>query len=119
MTKNIIHGVCPSKSNCYRIIRVGEKARFAKTAALNKYENSFFIQCQERGRLLEGYFEFHVDVYYPSERADLDNSLKVLLDCLQYCKVIKNDNKVVKIVANKFKDKERPRIEYFINPINT
>ena len=43
---------------------------------------------------------------------DLDNSLKCLLDCLQYSKTIKNDNRCVKIVAEKFIDKESPRVEF-------
>ena len=45
---------------------------------------------------------------------DLDNSLKVVLDCLQYTKTIKNDNRCAKIVAEKFIDKDAPRIEFCI-----
>lgn len=59
-----------------------------------------------------GYFELYVDVYYPSGRADLDNSLKIILDSLQKAKAIKNDNKCVKIVAQRFIDKKEPRIEF-------
>ena len=33
----------------------------------------------ETETLMAGVFEFHIDVYYPSNRADLDNSLKNLL----------------------------------------
>lgn len=51
-------------------------------------------------------------MFYPSQRSDLDNSLKVVLDCLQRVKAIRNDNKCVKIVAEKFLDKEKPRIEF-------
>ena len=58
------------------------------------------------------YFELHVRVFYPSQRSDLDNSLKVVLDCLQRVKAIWNDNRCVKIVAEKFLDKEKPRIEF-------
>jgi Holliday junction resolvase RusA-like endonuclease len=109
--KQTIIGVCPSKSNCYRI---GHKGLF-KTPALTKYEDNFFIQCnQYRNKMIKGYFELHIDVFYPSERADLDNCLKVVLDCLQRVKAIPNDNKCVKIVAQKFKDKKEPRIEFVL-----
>lgn len=111
--KQIILGVCPSKSNCYRI---GDHRLF-KTLALTKYEELFFIQCDKyRNANIRGYFELHVDVFYPNQRADLDNALKIILDCLQRVKAIENDNKAVKIVAQKFLDKERPRIEFSLIP---
>lgn len=104
-----ILGVCPSKSNCYRI---GHKGLF-KTEALKKYEDAFYMQCNlYRNKNIIGRFEFHIDVYYPSDRSDLDNSLKVCLDCLQKCKAIENDRKCVKIVAQKFVDKNNPRIHF-------
>jgi Holliday junction resolvase RusA-like endonuclease len=86
-----------------------------KTKALKIYEDNFFIQCNHyRDKNIDTYFEFYIDVYYPSQRSDLDNSLKVVLDCLQKVKAIKNDNKCIKIVAQKFLDKENPRIEFTI-----
>lgn len=105
-----IRGNCPSKSNSYRI----GSFRLFKTNALTKYENDFFIQCnQYRNKNIPGYFELHVNVYYPNQRSDLDNSLKVILDVLQNrVKAIKNDNKCVKIVAEKYLDKKDPRIEF-------
>jgi Holliday junction resolvase RusA-like endonuclease len=109
--KQTIHGTCPSKSNCYRI---GTHALY-KTDALRKYEDLFFIQCnQYRNANIKGYFEFHIDVYYPNQRADLDNSLKVVLDCLQRVNAVQDDRKCVKIIAQKFLDKTKPRIEFEI-----
>lgn len=112
--KEVIHGVCPSKSNCYRI---GKQGILFKTKALTEYEKKFFIQCKLRNRMIEGYFEINLQVFYPSERSDLDNSLKVIMDCLQRAKAIKNDNKCVKIVAEKFTDKANPRIEFVLTEI--
>lgn len=120
MTKEqVIHGVCPSKSNCYKIITINGHASLAKTPRLKKYENDFFIQCNKyRDKNIDGYFEFYIDVYYPNQRSDLDNSLKVVLDLLQHkVKAIKNDNKCTKIVANKYLSKNEPRIEFTIKPI--
>lgn len=121
--KQVILGNVPSKSNCYKIIALKGKGgklhgSLAKTEALKRYENNFFIQCnQYRNKTITGYFEFYVDVFYPSQRSDLDNSLKITLDCLQNIKAIKNDNKCVKIVANKYLDKKNPRIEFELIPI--
>lgn len=121
--KQVILGNVPSKSNCYKIITLKRKdgklaGSLAKTEALRLYESNFFIQCnQYRNKIINGYFEFYIDVFYPSQRSDLDNSLKIILDCLQNIKAIKNDNKCVKIVANKYLDKQNPRIEFELKPI--
>lgn len=121
MIEGTILGNTPSKSNCYKIITFKNKstgknhASLAKTSALKKYEDSFYMQVgKSRGAIIDEYFEFEIDVYYPSNRSDLDNSLKVVLDCLQKAKVIKNDNKCTHIVARKFVDKLNPRIEFKI-----
>jgi len=115
--KQIINGICPSKSNCYRV-NPHTKGLF-KTKALTEYEKSFYLQCNHyRNQNIEGLFELHVDVYYPNQRADLDNAMKIILDSLQACKAIPNDNKCVKIVAQKFLDKDKPRIEFTINQVN-
>ena len=84
-----------------------------KTKGLKEYENSFYMQVGAyRNMMITGYFELEVRVYYTSMSHDLDNSLKCLLDCLQYTKTIKNDNRCVKITAEKFLDKVNPRVEF-------
>lgn len=118
--KQVIFGHIPSKSNCYRIVSFKSKdpsksghSTLAKTPALDQYEKDFFIQCNVyRNKMLEGYLQIEVDVYYPNQRSDLDNSLKVLLDCLQKVKAFENDNKVVDIRIRKFLDKMNPRVEF-------
>lgn len=117
--EQIIHGVCPSKSNCYKIVKKSGHASLAKTPKLVKYEQDFFIQCNKyRNKGISGHFEFYIDVYYPSQRHDLDNSLKIVLDTLQrMVKAFKNDNKCTKIVAEKYLDKDSPRVEFTIKPI--
>lgn len=114
----VILGNVPSKSNCYRIIKLGNHASLAKTAALKKYEESFALQCGKyRNANIDTLFEFYVDVYYPSKRPDLDNGMKIILDILQKIKGISNDNNCIKIVAQKFIDKENPRCEFIIKPL--
>lgn len=110
-----ILGTIPSKSNSYRVVTISGHGSLAKTQALKKYEDSFYMQIGEMRNLgISGLFEFHLRVYYPSMRSDIDGSLKCVLDCLQKTKTIENDNKCVKIVAEKFIDKENPRLEFKI-----
>ena len=109
-----IIGNVPSKSNCYRVITIAGHAKLGKTDALEAYERSFYWQCPVRNLDICKQFEFHARVFYPSMRSDIDNSLKVLLDCLQHTKTIKNDNLCVKAVAEKFIDKSNPRVEFKI-----
>lgn len=108
-----IYGQIPSKSNQYRIIRVSGHSSLGKTKGLKEYENSFYMQVGAyRNLMIASYFEIEVRVYFTSMSHDLDNTLKCLLDCLQYTKTIKNDNRCVKIIAEKFLDKKNPRIEF-------
>ena len=115
--EQVIIGSVPSKANSYKIITIAGHGSLAKTPAMKKYEQSFYMQCGKyRGMMLEGYFRLDLDVYFPTMSHDLDNSLKVILDCLQSCKAIKNDNRCVAINARKFIDKNNPRIEFTLTP---
>lgn len=111
-----IPGQAPSKSNTYKIISLYGHGSLAKQKALKDYEQSFYwhLPGEWRNLNINTPFEFHIRVYCVSLSHDLDNTLKVVLDCLQYTKTIKNDNKCAKIVADKFIDKENPRIEFRI-----
>lgn len=115
--EHIILGQPPSKSNSYRIVKIGNHSSLAKTPALKKYESSFYKQCSLRDANISGFFELYVDAFFQSNQPDLDNSLKVILDCLQLCKAIKNDRYCTKVVARKFIDKNNPRIEFSISEV--
>lgn len=115
---HIIRGSVPSKSNSYKIITLAGHGSLCKTAALKAYENTFYMQIGSlRNININTYFEFYVRVFNDSMRKDLDNAMKIILDCLQHTKTISNDNQCVKIVAEKFIDKCNPRIEFRIIPI--
>jgi Holliday junction resolvase RusA-like endonuclease len=119
MDKQVIFGTIPSKSNSYKIIKIGNISSLGKTTSLKKYEKDFYIQCNVyRDKNIEGYFEFYADVYYPNQRSDLDGCMKVVLDCLQKVKAIKNDNRCVKILLRKFLDKDKPRIEFILKEVD-
>lgn len=116
--KQTIKGIVPSKSNCYKIITISGHGSLCKTKALKDYEQSFYLQCDKyRNANITGLFEIVLDVYYPSNRSDLDNSLKCVMDSLEKVKAIENDNKCVRITASKYIDKENPRIEFILTEI--
>jgi Holliday junction resolvase RusA-like endonuclease len=116
-TSQTILGQVPSKSNCYRVITLHGHGALGKTKALQDYEETFFLQCSLRGAMISKRFSLTVDVYYKSDLPDLDNALKTILDCLQTCKVIKNDRLCAEIKARKLIDKTNPRIEFTISEL--
>lgn len=115
--RQVIYGDLPSKSNSYKIILVAGYHKLGKTKAVKEYEKKFFMQCSLRGEMITGKFALYVDVYNSSDRKDLDNSFKLLLDCLQECKVIKNDRNCVEIHARKLIDKQNPRVEFTLTEV--
>ena len=110
--KVTIYGDVVSKSNQYRIIKIGGHASLKKTDAVKAFEEKFYLQNPLRNANISGFFEMYLDVYFSSNRKDLDGAFKLVLDTLQSSKTIKNDRNCVKIVANKYIDKEHPRIEF-------
>lgn len=115
-----ILGKCPSKSNCYKVVTLSGHGSLAKQRALKDYEESFYLQCDKyRNRDIRGLFALRIRVYYENRRPDLDNCLKVVLDCLQQCHAIRNDRQCVRIEAEKFIDRTEPRIEFEITEITS
>ena len=112
-----IYGQVPSKSNGYKIITISGHSSLAKTKAMKDYERKFYLQCPLRGEEIAEPFAIDMDVYYNSNRPDLDNSFKIVLDCLQLCKAIKNDRYCFEIHARKLVDKVNPRIELSITKL--
>jgi len=114
----IIIGQVPSKSNCYKIITLNGHGSLAKGKGLKDYERSFYLQCNKyRNKSISSLFELKINVFNSSQRPDLDNSFKIVLDCLQSCKSITNDRNCIKIDAQKFVDKVNPRVEFEIKEV--
>lgn len=101
-----IYGNPPAKANSYRI----GNGRFYKADSVKKYEADFIRQWVNQGEIT-GRFELSLIVYFRSDRSDLDNSAKVILDLLQTVKAISNDRNCMKIYAEKRIDQKEPRIE--------
>lgn len=112
-----IYGDVVSKSNQYRIIRIGGHSSLKKSDAVKNFEKSFFLQNSLRNANITDFFEIYLDAYFSSNRKDLDGAFKLVLDALQASGTIKNDRQCVKIVARKFIDKVKPRVEFTIVPV--
>jgi Holliday junction resolvase RusA-like endonuclease len=113
-----IKGQVPSKSNSYKI----GNGRLYKSADLKEYEVMFDWQIKvclpKNYKPVEVPFEIWIEVYFQSNRSDLDNASKVILDCLQTSGVIKNDRLCSVLMMRKHIDKLNPRIEFRIEELN-
>ena len=115
MQKETIYGQVVAKANHYQAVpgKNGEK-RIIKDSVIRDYEKNFCVQCRiYRGKMINRPFRFVCDVYNRHNNYDLDNSIKTILDCLQYCDAITNDNLMVELKAAKHTSKN-PRIEFSI-----
>lgn len=103
-----IFGQVPAKANNYQVTANG----IVKGSIVKAYEKAAILQLNARwhyGTITER-FTLQIDIYYASERYDLDNSLKTFLDILQYAKIIANDSQCYHIEAHKHIDKRAPRV---------
>lgn len=116
--KVTIYGDVVSKSNQYRIITINGHASLKKSDAVKEFEKKFYLQNPLRNANITGFFEIYLDAYFSSNRKDLDGAFKLVLDTLQSSGTIKNDRNCVKIQAQKFVDRNNPRIEFTIVEVN-
>ena len=114
-----IYGQVIAKASHYQAVPDGQGGRrIIKDEKIRAYERSFNEQCRiYRGKNIDRPFLLHITVYQSSNVYDLDNSLKTILDCLQYTHVIKDDRDCVGIRADKRIDHDRPRIVYGIEEL--
>lgn len=114
-----ITGQVVGKANNYMAVPDGcVGRRIIKNDAIRQYERSFLRQCVVyKKKLIDRPFCLHIIVYHSSNRYDLDNSLKTVLDCLQYAKAIKDDKLCVRINAEKRIDRNNPRIVFHIEEL--
>ena len=120
MITEIIYGQIIAKANHYQAVpgTSGQK-RIIKDKIIRAYERFFMEQCKTyRNKRISSRFRLFVRVWHSSERFDLDNSLKTLLDCLQMVGAIANDKLCYQIEAEKHLDKYHPRIEFAIMEVN-
>lgn len=119
MTETIF-GQVVAKANHYMAVPGKDGTRrIIKDSAVRNYEASFSLQCKKyRNAMINEPFVFNVKVFFTDNNHDLDNAIKTILDCLQYCGAITNDNLLTKLNAEKGISRNRPRIEYSIERVN-
>lgn len=109
----IIFGHCQSKANSRRLVvhRATRKPMFIKNKKALDFEKDFINQVRGNAPFvpIEHDVELKCEIYYPSNRNDLDESL--VMDCLQKAGIIKNDRQIKRKIISGFVDKEQPRVE--------
>lgn len=107
-----ILGQIVGKANNYQAVRDKNGGRrIIKNARIRSYENSFIRQCTiYKNRQIHTPFTLQATMYYDNNRCDLDNSIKTLLDCLQYVGAITDDKLCTRIEVSKRIGK--PRVEF-------
>lgn len=80
-----------------------------KSSESRDYRSALLIEARNAGisEPLTGDLVVSVDVYRPQKRGDLDNRLKVLLDCMNDV-VFQDDEQIVEIHARRF---EQPKLK--------
>jgi len=116
LEKETIFGQVVSKANNYQVGDNKHGDRYIiKSEEVRRYERSFFEQCKiYRDRGIDRAFTFYMIVYESSNRYDLDNAPKIVLDCLQTVGAITNDNLCVGLHLEKHIDRANPRIIFAI-----
>ena len=109
----VVQGEPASKANSRRLVTIGGKPRSIKSAKALSYADAFNLQVQPVEPLLEGELAVTMNIYYASQRPDLDESL--ILDLLQG-KLYKNDRQVREKHVYHFVDKLNPRTEISVRP---
>jgi len=109
-----IQGQPYSKANSRRLVTIGGKPRFIKSAPARRYVTDFQAQCPRLDPLLEGDLEIWITVFYGSRRPDLDCS--VLFDAAQGY-LYQNDRQVKQQHLYWRLDRENPRSEIVIKEI--
>lgn len=120
MEYETIHGQVVGKANNYQCVPSADGTkRIIKNAKLRAYERTFAKQIAKyKGKGIKGRFRLFIDVWQSSSVYDLDNSIKTVLDCLQYAGAFVDDNLCYQIRACKHIDKKQPRITFALEELN-
>ncbi len=109
-----IKGQPYSKANSRKLVSIGGKPRFIKSAPARRYVTDFQSQCPQLDELLEGDLEVEISIFYSTRRPDLDSSL--ILDCMEN-HIYKNDRQVKRQILYWGLSKENPRAEIRVTEI--
>ena len=112
----VIRGELASKANSRRLVTIGGKPRFIKSAKALAFEQFALMQIPLDHRInMTGAIRMTATIYYGSLRPDLDPSL--LMDILQTAGVYKNDRQITQQFLYKKLDRKSPRIELMLEEL--
>lgn len=116
LIKETVFGEVVAKANHYIAVPDGQGGkRIIKDKAIREYERAFCKQIEKyRNKNISSRFALYIEVFFSNIQHDLDNSLKTVLDCLQYCNAITDDVYCVAIHAEKHRDSQNPRVVFAI-----
>ena len=101
----------PSANRYWRSCR----GRVFVSSEAKDYRKTVAALCAQLGiRPLDGNLCFVAVLFRPQKRGDLDNRLKILLDCLQG-NAFENDSQITEIHLTRHDDKANPRVEIAIH----
>lgn len=111
-----IYGNAVGKKNHYSAAtRKDGTAYIYKDDVLKAYEAEFCRQCSlYKEKRISAPFTLYLGWYTDSTRQDIDNVLTSVLDCLQSCGAIANDQLCRKVVAERRPAKGKPRVQFCI-----
>ena len=112
----VIRGELASKANSRRLVTIGGKPRFIKSAKALAFEQFALMQIPLDHRIgMTGAIRMTATIYYASRRPDLDPSL--LMDILQTAGVYANDRAIFEQHLYKKLDPSNPRVELVLEEL--
>lgn len=102
-----IYGTCQSKANGRRAVIIRGRSALIKSKAALAFSKVFEQQCPKLDLMFEQPVHADIDIYYPSRRNDLDESLA--LDLAQG-RLYLNDRQVRSRRTRWGLDKDNPRV---------
>jgi crossover junction endodeoxyribonuclease RusA len=106
----------PSVNKYWRHVVMGKRSATLLSREARDFKAVVALICEVDGmRPFNGLVRVEVDAYRPRKIGDLDGVLKGCLDSLKGYAFV-DDNQVVEIVARRFDDKYRPRLEVTVCP---
>jgi Holliday junction resolvase RusA-like endonuclease len=129
------YGEPASKANSRKIVKFGDRPAIIKSKKARGYETDFAPQCPQLEPPITCDVRVFIKIYYASRRPDLDES--VILDCMQTAtklvkmpdgtkerkvlrnNIYKNDRQVKEKHIFWALDKENPRAEITVEPLDS
>ncbi len=110
-----ILGHVPAKSSKQRVgISKSGRPYMYTAGAVKQYAEDFAKQINRTHKIYgewDGGLNVQFVVYAPHRKQDLDSYSKILLDLMQECGIIKNDNRIEELYLRRYIDAENPRVE--------